>query len=430
MKKIFLLAIVVLAAGCAMTLSAQDPDIAAIAQQHKAKSDSLSMLYGQLVGTRAAIDNPKSKARKALLKTVSDLLAVENKDKSYKDGHTLAMAFYGNYAALKKDKGIVASRKAFADAFLAAYSDTSAATNLNQRFQALNGDARRMMTELQAMLADSTAATAARTKLIALKSDSLSRNMGTFFGFQAGSLVKRQNYSAEQCNQLLQGFKAGMAFDEKNDAVLSGIMVVNEFLQTRESVKRHVDLTYSPEVFLKSFAAVLNDKKTPTEEQYKAMEKSFKDYAGDAESWARENSPEALTHRTMGKKYIERIMERDPGYIQTPSGLVYKVLAPGSGEQFKMDDMILVKYKGTHVDGTTFDESKEPVAFAPGRVVAGFREALLMMRPGAKMIAVMPSNLAYGDRGAGDVIKPYETLIFEIETIGLEQKEGKTPAEK
>ena len=78
-------------------------------------------------------------------------------------------------------------------------------------------------------------------------------------------------------------------------------------------------------------------------------------------------------------------------------------------------------YKGTHVDGNTFDQSKEPIAFAPNQVVPGFREALLMMRPGAKMIAVLPYNLAYGDRGAGGAIKPYETLVFEIETLGLEE---------
>ena len=77
-------------------------------------------------------------------------------------------------------------------------------------------------------------------------------------------------------------------------------------------------------------------------------------------------------------------------------------------------------YKGTHVDGKTFDESKEPITFAPSQVVPGFREALLMMRPGAKMIAVLPQDLAYGARGAGKDIKPYETLVFEIETLGLD----------
>ena len=96
------------------------------------------------------------------------------------------------------------------------------------------------------------------------------------------------------------------------------------------------------------------------------------------------------------------------------------MLAKGSGKQFGESDRIKVMYKGTHVDGKTFDESKQPVTFAPSQVVPGFREALMMMRPGAKMIAVLPQELAYGARGAGQSIKPFETLVFEIETLGLD----------
>ena len=87
-------------------------------------------------------------------------------------------------------------------------------------------------------------------------------------------------------------------------------------------------------------------------------------------------------------------------------------------------------YKGTHVDGKTFDESKEPIAFSPNQVVPGFREALLMMRPGAKMIAVLPQNLAYGARGAGQDIKPFETLVFEIETLGIDGEDIKAEPDK
>ena len=66
-------------------------------------------------------------------------------------------------------------------------------------------------------------------------------------------------------------------------------------------------------------------------------------------------------------------------------------------------------------------ESKEPVSFAPNQVVPGFKEALLMMSPGAKMIAILPYNIAYGSRGAGQSIKPFETLVFEIETLGIDE---------
>jgi len=74
---------------------------------------------------------------------------------------------------------------------------------------------------------------------------------------------------------------------------------------------------------------------------------------------------------------------------------------------------------------TVFDQSKEPAVFSPQQVVPGFSEALQMMRPGSKMIAVLPPELGYGARGAGNAIKPYETLIFEIETIGLDTPQKK-----
>ena len=140
----------------------------------------------------------------------------------------------------------------------------------------------------------------------------------------------------------------------------------------------------------------------------------------ETQTFAKENSPEALTQKGLGKKYIESQLEKDPQFIQAPSGLVYKMLNPGNGKKFNETDKIKVMYKGTHVDGTTFDESKEPISFAPNQVVPGFKEALLMMSPGAKMIAILPYNLAYGERGAGQSIKPFETLVFEIETLGID----------
>jgi len=85
----------------------------------------------------------------------------------------------------------------------------------------------------------------------------------------------------------------------------------------------------------------------------------------------------------------------------------------------------MVKYKGTKIDGSVFDESKEAVAMSPVSVVPGFKEALLMMSPGAQYIIYVPGELAYGVDGRMPRIEPNETLIFELETIGVEPAKKK-----
>ena len=111
------------------------------------------------------------------------------------------------------------------------------------------------------------------------------------------------------------------------------------------------------------------------------------------------------------------------GYSKTESGLVYKVLAEGSGENFTADQQIDLKYEGKLIDGKVFDSTNgdETRALSPNGVVPGFREALLMMKPGAKMIVVIPGDLAYGADGRGGMIGPNATLVFTIETIGVHE---------
>jgi FKBP-type peptidyl-prolyl cis-trans isomerase len=237
---------------------------------------------------------------------------------------------------------------------------------------------------------------------------------------QLQHMANQKNLTEEQKARLIEGFNSTINVDENNKPLIDGRLLASEFGNIQQSIKKQMGLNINKDKFISSVLEVLNDPKVPTSEDFKAVDTEAQNYFRQTQAFAQENSPEALTNRTLGKKYIENIMEKDPGYIQTPSGLVYKMLEPGKGNKFEANDKIKVMYKGTHVDGKTFDESKEPITFAPSQVVPGFREALLMMRPGAKMIAVLPQDLAYGARGAGKDIKPYETLVFEIETLGLD----------
>jgi FKBP-type peptidyl-prolyl cis-trans isomerase FklB len=115
------------------------------------------------------------------------------------------------------------------------------------------------------------------------------------------------------------------------------------------------------------------------------------------------------------------------GVVVTESGLQYKVLEPGDGDSPGAADVATVHYRGTLIDGTQFDSSYDrgqPATFPVGGVIAGWTEALQLMQPGAKWQLVIPSELAYGERGAGQDIGPNATLLFDVELISVEKGEN------
>jgi len=112
------------------------------------------------------------------------------------------------------------------------------------------------------------------------------------------------------------------------------------------------------------------------------------------------------------------------GYNETPSGLRYKVLQEGSGKKAEKGNMVSVHYKGQLLDGQVFDSSysrKQPIDFqvGVGQVIPGWDEGILLLKVGDKARLVIPSNLAYGSQGAGGVIPPDATLIFDVELMGV-----------
>ncbi len=108
------------------------------------------------------------------------------------------------------------------------------------------------------------------------------------------------------------------------------------------------------------------------------------------------------------------------GVITTESGLQYKVIKEGTGKSPKTTDRIKVHYRGTRLDGTEFDSSYgrgEPVTFQANQVIRGWIEAITLMKEGGSYKLFIPSDLAYGERGAGQHIGPNEVLIFDIELL-------------
>lgn len=126
-------------------------------------------------------------------------------------------------------------------------------------------------------------------------------------------------------------------------------------------------------------------------------------------------------NKAEGKAFLEENKKRAEVH-QTESGLQYEVLVEGTGAQPKATDRVKVHYHGMLIDGTVFDSSVrrgEPATFGVTQVIAGWVEALQLMKVGAKYKLYIPHKLAYGAQGAGELIEPFSTLIFEVELLDI-----------
>jgi FKBP-type peptidyl-prolyl cis-trans isomerase len=124
-----------------------------------------------------------------------------------------------------------------------------------------------------------------------------------------------------------------------------------------------------------------------------------------------------------GTDFLAANKKKD-GVVTTKSGLQYKVLEAGKGASPKATDRVRVHYKGTLLDGKEFDSSYKrgrPATFEVGRVIPGWSEALQLMKVGGKYKLFVPSALGYGAQGAGQMIGPHATLIFEVTLVKIEK---------
>lgn len=127
-----------------------------------------------------------------------------------------------------------------------------------------------------------------------------------------------------------------------------------------------------------------------------------------------------------GAAFLAENAQRE-GVIVTDSGLQYEILEPGTGASPGTEDQVEVHYRGTLIDGTEFDSSYgrgQTVTFGVTQVIAGWTEALQLMKEGAKYKLYIPSDLAYGAGGAGQLIGPNSTLVFEVELIDVVEAEA------
>ena len=126
-------------------------------------------------------------------------------------------------------------------------------------------------------------------------------------------------------------------------------------------------------------------------------------------------------NKQAGAEFLE-INRHKAGVVELPSGLQYQILKQGTCAKPSANDKVKCHYHGTLINGTVFDSSVqrgEPATFGVSQVIPGWVEALQLMPVGSKWRLFIPSNLAYGEHGAGDVIEPNSTLIFDVELLDI-----------
>jgi FKBP-type peptidyl-prolyl cis-trans isomerase FklB len=161
-----------------------------------------------------------------------------------------------------------------------------------------------------------------------------------------------------------------------------------------------------------------NELKVKSSEAQKIVNEFFEKQEKVLKAEKAEQGKKALEE---GRVFLENNKTR-PGIVTTKSGLQYEVLKEGTGKKPKATDKVRCHYEGTLINGQVFDSSykrNEPAVFGLNQVIAGWTEGVQLMSEGAKYRFYIPYLLGYGESGAGDMIPPYATLIFDVELIDV-----------
>lgn len=167
------------------------------------------------------------------------------------------------------------------------------------------------------------------------------------------------------------------------------------------------------EDFVLGLSDVLNEKQPAI--SYDEAKKVINDF------FLRLHKEKLEINKKAGEEFLS-INKGRAGVVTLPSGLQYQVLQQGNGEKPKATDKVKCHYHGTLINGTVFDSSVErgtPAVFGVNQVIPGWVEALQLMPVGSKWRLFIPSNLAYGENGAGEMIEPNSTLIFDVELLDI-----------
>lgn len=262
--------------------------------------------------------------------------------------------------------------------------------------------------------------------------DSLSYAIGMARTEGLDQYLAQQGIDSTQMADFLKGFYEGAAkIDDKDAAYMAGLqigqMVSKQWVEgfNQQIFGSDSTMTLSREDMLAGFVAGVIGKggamdMAKAQEYMRTQMDAIKEKA-IAEKYA--------DNKAAGEKFLAENKTKE-GVVTTESGLQYKVITEGKGEIPADTCKVKVHYKGTLIDGTEFDSSysrkdkdgnPQPATFRANQVIKGWTEALTMMPVGSKWELYIPQELAYGARETGGQIKPFSTLIFEVELLSIEK---------
>lgn len=217
--------------------------------------------------------------------------------------------------------------------------------------------------------------------------------------------------SASKKDQFIQGFRDALTSGSAKAAYSNGYLMGFQLIDSWEGFNARIPGdSLDKQKFIDGLIAGLSGK-VDTTLTMDAINNYMQEYFANAQKIVEEQNKKA------GADFLAANKSKD-GVVELPSGLQYRIDKLGDGIKPAAEDTVVVHYKGTKLDGTVFDSSYdrgEPATFPLTGVIQGFSEGLQQVPAGSKVTLWIPGELAYGQRGSGDQIGPYELLTFEME---------------
>lgn len=217
--------------------------------------------------------------------------------------------------------------------------------------------------------------------------------------------------SASKKDQFIQGFRDALTSGSAKAAYSNGYLMGFQLIDSWEGFNARIPGdSLEKQKFIDGLIAGLSGK-VDTTLTMDAINNYMQEYFANAQKIVEDQNKKA------GADFLAANKSKD-GVVELPSGLQYRIDKLGDGIKPAAEDTVVVHYKGTKLDGTVFDSSYdrgEPATFPLTGVIKGFSEGLQQVPAGSKVTLWIPGELAYGQRGSGDQIGPYELLTFEME---------------
>ncbi len=250
--------------------------------------------------------------------------------------------------------------------------------------------------------------------------DSLSMAFGDLYGAGMGQQLRSMD-SAINMDQALKGMEFIANADTSKNFQM-GLQMGMQIAQLYQGIEQQCGMPINKALFMKHLREAIMKTTPMGQEEMMMMQSKIEPLLNKA----MEQSPKAVANKKAGEEYMAKL-KNDKDYTFTKSGIAYKVLAAGEGKNFSDSDIVKVNYVGRHINGEEFDKSGDnPVPFNLKQVIPGFSEMIQLMKPGSKVTVVIPDELAYGPQGNRG-IEPNETLIFDIETLGIDDSKPAGP---